>query len=142
MIQDAYSELFALHEEDSWSLGKDALITFFRAADASSAIVGERQANTFTALASLAGYGAKPEPRAQATRPRANTAASRAPKSASTTHGATNGTLTKSLSGPTQPNVGFSVRIEINLPATNDQDVYDKIFRSLRTNLIDAPAGA
>jgi hypothetical protein len=32
---------------------------------------------------------------------------------------------------------GVTVRVEINLPVTDDQSVYDKIFKSLRANLID-----
>jgi hypothetical protein len=29
------------------------------------------------------------------------------------------------------PNFGLTVRIEINLPATGDQETYDKIFKSI-----------
>ncbi len=32
---------------------------------------------------------------------------------------------------------GLTVRIEINLPADASQDAYDKIFQSVRKNLID-----
>jgi hypothetical protein len=34
--------------------------------------------------------------------------------------------------------VGLTVRIEVNLPASGDQETYDRIFKSIRTNLIDA----
>jgi hypothetical protein len=37
----------------------------------------------------------------------------------------------------TEQNVGLTVRIEINLPATGDQDTYDKIFKSIRENLLN-----
>jgi len=30
-----------------------------------------------------------------------------------------------------------SVRIELNLPATDNQEVYDKMFRSIRENLLN-----
>ncbi len=33
---------------------------------------------------------------------------------------------------------GLTVRIEINLPADADQETYDKIFRSIKENLINA----
>lgn len=33
--------------------------------------------------------------------------------------------------------VGLTVRIEINLPAVDDQDTYDKIFKSIRENLLN-----
>lgn len=55
LVQKAYSGLFELHGPESWKLDKDALITFFRGTDGTSAIVGARQANTFATLASLAG---------------------------------------------------------------------------------------
>lgn len=32
---------------------------------------------------------------------------------------------------------GLSVRIEINLPADGSQETYDRIFRSIRENLLD-----
>ena len=35
-------------------------------------------------------------------------------------------------------NVGLTVRVEINLPADGDQETYDRIFKSIRENLIDA----
>ena len=34
-------------------------------------------------------------------------------------------------------NFGLTVRIEVNLPAQADQETYDKIFSSIRKNLID-----
>jgi hypothetical protein len=37
-----------------------------------------------------------------------------------------------------QRNVGLTVRIEVNLPAAGDQETYDKIFRSIRENLLNA----
>jgi hypothetical protein len=33
--------------------------------------------------------------------------------------------------------VGLTVRVEVNLPANGDQETYDRIFRSIRENLID-----
>jgi hypothetical protein len=32
---------------------------------------------------------------------------------------------------------GLTVRIEVNLPAEGEQQTYDRIFRSIRKNLID-----
>jgi hypothetical protein len=32
---------------------------------------------------------------------------------------------------------GLTVRIEVNLPATGDQDTYDKIFKSIRENFLN-----
>ena len=33
--------------------------------------------------------------------------------------------------------VGLTVRIEINLPAVADQETYDRIFKSIRENLLN-----
>jgi hypothetical protein len=33
--------------------------------------------------------------------------------------------------------VGLTVRIEVNLPAAADQETYDRIFRSIRENLLN-----
>jgi hypothetical protein len=55
IVQEAYSELFKLHGDDAWQLSKPSLSTFFRQSDGTSAIVGDRQVATFTALAELAG---------------------------------------------------------------------------------------
>jgi hypothetical protein len=47
-----------------------------------------------------------------------------------------NGTLAKhDVLNPA--NVGLTVRIEINLPADGDQDTYDRIFKSIRENLLN-----
>jgi hypothetical protein len=34
--------------------------------------------------------------------------------------------------------VALTVRIEINLPASGDQETYDRIFKSIRENLLNA----
>lgn len=46
--------------------------------------------------------------------------------------------LAKPPPAPNEPHVGLTVRIEINLPADGDQETYDRIFRSIRENLINA----
>ena len=60
MIETAYADLFSLHGKESWNLSDDKLISFFRGADHTSAIVGQRQAGTFQALAGLCGHGELP----------------------------------------------------------------------------------
>ena len=54
-IKSSYDELFELHAEGAWALDRDALISFFRGSDQTSAVTGARQALTFQTLASLAG---------------------------------------------------------------------------------------
>jgi hypothetical protein len=39
--------------------------------------------------------------------------------------------------GGSERTFGLTVRIEINLPSSGDQDTYDKIFKSIRENLIN-----
>ena len=55
LVESAYADLFSLHGENAWNLQSDKLISYFRNTDQSSAIVGQRQATTFQALAGLAG---------------------------------------------------------------------------------------
>ena len=139
-VQDAYAGLFELHGEKSWSLDNDSLIAYFRGTDQTSAIVGKRQANTFRALARFAGYGdsrdAEAKGRPTKTVEKKKTTSRRtvdtppsAKKDASNEHH-------KALSKDSS-RVGLTVRVEINLPAEGDQDTYDRIFKSIRENLLN-----
>src|SRR6266496_231157 len=140
VVKAAYVDLFALHGDATWTLDLNALITVFRPADQSSGIVGRRQANTFRTLAALSGHG-----EASAPKLRTSTKASK---------GAGKPTIRSVKKVRTEPTVqlpggataavdsgssafGLTVRIEINLPADASQDAYDKIFQSVRKNLID-----
>lgn len=130
--------MFALHGDGAWELDTDQLIGFFRGADQTSDVVGRRQASTFQALASFAGHGevaapAKPgkpkEPKAKQVKP-ANGKAAKVAVQPDSGAGA---------GGNVQPrDVGLTVRIEVNLPAVADQETYDRIFRSIRENLLNA----
>ena len=42
-----------------------------------------------------------------------------------------------SRSPNTESNVGLTVRIEVNLPADGEQETYDRIFKSIRENLLN-----
>ena len=137
-VRDAYSGLFELHGDSSWDLQNDQLISFFRGADQTSAIVGKRQASTFRLLAQFAGHGDPPDP--EATGRSAKTPVRKTPKRKESTRlppksdatKAEDDSRTKHLS-----RVGLTVRIEINLPAEGDQATYDRIFQSIRENLLD-----
>jgi hypothetical protein len=138
LVKDAYKELFELHSDAAWDLSFDSLIGFFRNADQTSDVVGRRQASTFQALAGLAGHGeapaaAKPratkEPKPKNNKPpKQTTAASTQPLAA---------TLS-TVNNPQQRDFGLTVRIEVNLPPAADQETYDRIFRSIRENLLNA----
>jgi hypothetical protein len=143
LVRSAYSELFALHSDDSWTLEQGKLISFFRGSDESSAEVGRRQAITFQALAALSGYS---EIRASSKTQNAKTTAKKTPQISARPQVKK---ITPAVSTPKfeqnapasverkARDLGLTVRIEINLPAVADQATYDMIFKSIRENLID-----
>lgn len=143
IVKGAYSDLFSLHGDGAWSLDQDKLITFFRQTDHSSQLVGGRQAGTFRALAAYSGQvDGSPAPKQKA-KPQSKSVASKVPaRKASATavpikEAVGNNTGHSSHSLGSSGGVGLTVRVEINLPATGDQDTYDKIFKSIRENLLN-----
>jgi hypothetical protein len=134
MVKSAYKDVFALHKDAAWSLPSSRLIGFFRTTDKTTSLVGQRQAATFQVLAGLAGHGrtlevgvSKPLLKPKAAKPKPEKVA----------------TGGKTLSGRTlvgrDLDVGLTVRIEVNLPPSGDQETYDRIFRSIRENLLNVP---
>jgi Family of unknown function (DUF5343) len=138
LVKSAYKELFELQGDVAWQLDDDKLIGFFRATDKSSAIVGRRQANTFQTLASLAGHGEVVAPKTSKPKAPKNDSKPAVIKPAGSAAQPTSlGAM--SPGGKVQSaDVGLTVRIEVNLPAAAEQDTYDKIFRSIRENLLNA----
>ena len=143
LVKEAYEELFELHGDAAWALDKSALTQFFRTTDHSTSVVGSRQATTFASLAGLSGHGSESEAARDVPPPRASRAEREPPskkmpaapaETARTPSGSSGGPPT--LAQEAQ-RVGLTVRIEVNLPANGDQDTYDRIFRSIRKNLID-----
>lgn len=146
LVRGAYKDLFDTWSDQAWTLDRDKLIGFFRTSDESSARVGAQQAATFKALASLAGHGEAPaEPRAAAVKSRKTGAAEKAPRNRVAKlpemklplEAGQNSHITGLNGGNGQPSL--TVRIEINLPVSEKQEVYDSIFRSIRTNLLNEP---
>lgn len=146
IVERAYGDLFSTFGERAWTLPRDRLIAFFRATDHTSARVGAQQALTFQALARQAGkitttavaVAAAPRPKKSVAsgrapeKRRAGTDVSAKPVSAIPQPVPTLGTPSDTpSSGP-----ALTVRIELNLPVADDQSVYDRIFRSIRENLI------
>jgi hypothetical protein len=146
LIQSAYADLFGLHGDSAWSLPTDKLISYFRNTDHTSAIVGQRQASTFQALSALGGKSdgasraAVPKPK------RSETLLPKAAKSAAASKRASVEPMTATPASPSpvppkiEPNasaMALTVRVEINLPAGGDQGTYDRIFRSIRENLLN-----
>jgi hypothetical protein len=148
LVKPAYEALFDLHGEDAWKLPTNKLIAFFRNHDHTSDIVGKRQATTFQALAALCGQAdeasrlpstkvkktdsapraarAKTSPQPKVPEPSINLIEERSP-AASRTNG-----ISEQGNG-----MALTVRVEINLPAGGDQETYDRIFKSIRENLLN-----
>ena len=145
IVKTAYADLFSLHGEGAWSLDDSKLITFFRQTDQSSELVGSRQAGTFKALAAYAGH-VDPVAAQKAKTNKREAKAIPAKKTKLASKGAavsipstvqTNAGTNANASDSGNRNLGLTVRIEINLPATGDQETYDKIFKSIRENLLN-----
>ena len=137
VVKNAYKQLFDDHGDAAWQLDTNALITFFRQTDESGGIVGARQAATFKALAALAGHGEAPTVRASGTRkarePKAAQSKSNTRAATPEQHGESSVLTKEAAAGQ----FGLTVRVEVNLPAEADQETYDKIFQSIRRNLIN-----
>ena len=136
-VKKSYSGLFELHGDKSWSLDNDQLMSFFRGTDQTSAIVGKRQADTFRVLARFADYGDPPDVETKASPTKL--IEKKSPKQKVPTPRRVQNDAPKEGHDATPRNssrVGLTVRIEINLPAEGDQDTYDRIFKSIRKNLL------
>ena len=137
MVKGAYSGLFELYKDDAWTLSGDKLQSFFRGTDQTSELVGKLQTATFQVLAAFAGHGELPT--ASSTKASASKsngtpkAAKAAPKPQAKAE--VKAEKPEPVTGKSG-DFGLTVRIEVNLPPGGDQDTYDKIFRSIRENLL------
>ena len=144
-IKAAYSELFSLYKEDSWLLDESKLMTFFRQTDQSSELVGKRQTSTFRALAGYVGLGGQPAAQQKPKGPKRSekgkgttVKAAKAKVQKDTRDVAFEGEGESGVGVGTAKQMGLAVRIEVNLPAGGEQETYDRIFRSIRENLLNA----
>jgi len=109
-----------------------------RSADHTSAIVGQRQAGTFQALAGLSGHGTVlAQKSATPARRAANKVARKAAKKPKSEAAADPGHAETPPQRRNARDMGLTVRIEINLPAAPDQETCDRIFKSIRENLMN-----
>jgi len=140
VVEQAYSELFALYGTAAWDMDRASLTQFFRSSDHSTDIVGSRQAGTFLTLAALSGHGDKPITKESS--PRKSATPVSAPKAEKAAAGTRKETPVKSHAEASprisEQRVGLTVRIEVNIPADGDQKTYDAIFSSIRKNFIDS----
>jgi uncharacterized protein DUF5343 len=140
MVKKAYHALFELHSDQSWSLPKDELITFFRHSDQTSDAIGGRQASTFQVFAALSGHGEVAEKREKSGTSNTTTRGNSTIKGKySKPSNQSTKTILEAELTPGDPVVdfGLSVKIEINLPSDASAETYDNIFKSIRKNLID-----
>jgi hypothetical protein len=139
LIEAAYNDVFSLFGSDTWNEPQDKLVGFFRQADKTSQVTGERQARTFVALCELSGKRTGHPTAAAAPKTKATTSKPKASKPAPLKATPTAAIQMPMQNPPTSVGGGLSltVRIEVNLPASADQTVYDSIFKSIRENLID-----
>lgn len=151
LVKPAYEALFELHGENAWNLPVNRLIGFFRNHDHTSDIVGKRQASTFQALAALCG---QVDESAQGVPPRVKRADSSTPKAPRPKPAAKAKAKVAEIAAPIEAELpaithkgngvatsgngmALTVRVEINLPAGGDQETYDRIFKSIRENLLN-----
>lgn len=145
-MRTSYSLLFDEMGDDAFDTERDELTHWFRAADKTSSLVGQRQASTFQTLAALAGHGEMPVARSSTTKKAAakstapTTAGKKAPpkvkdgKGTKSDGGAATGGGNP-IANPGQ-GVGLTVRIEVNLPPGGDAETYDSIFASIKKHLM------
>lgn len=142
LVSNAYSELFAHFGEHAWTLDLDRLISFFRAEDKTSGVVGKRQAQTFRVLSGLTGHAPAAVARAdegegrrvpRVRPPRTDVARSGKARVVATANEGEVVHHASAIAANGGPNV--TVRIELNLPVTEKREVYDLIFSSIRANL-------
>lgn len=145
-VRSAYSQLFD-EMNDALQADRDTLIHWFRGADKTSALVGQRQATTFLTLAALAGHGELPQARANGQKTSSSSGSpAKKPKASSTARSvakpeAPASELLTAQSAPVavgsgDREVGLSVRVEVNLPAGGDAATYDAIFASIKKHLM------
>ncbi len=139
LVKEKYADLFRHFGDDAWTAEKSKLVSYFRTTDSSSATVGNRQAGTFLTLAGLAGHGEIPVARPRGTNGDQNGRAggSKPRRQTSRKSRVTPGATPGDDSSASARQFGLTVRIEVNLPENGDQEQYDRIFRSIRENLID-----
>jgi len=138
LVEVSYAGLFELYGTESWHLGNDDLITFFRKSDQTSEAIGRRQAATFKIFAALSGQAELP-----AVKTSKSKSFSGAPtKKAKDSHLRVEPENQNSQNREKMPvagrrEFGLAVRVEINLPPDGSKETYDNIFKSIKENLLN-----
>lgn len=135
IVKTAYGDLFETMGDDAWASDRSSLIGFFRVHDETSEITATRQAIAFETLASLSGHGESVRPKAQKSRPQGNGKKGKTLGKAAIEK--QHHEILPGAEGGSPREFGLTVRVEINLPAQGDQDTYDRIFKSIKENLLN-----
>lgn len=137
LVKIAYQELFALHGDKAWELPTDKLISYFRSTDKTSSVIGQRQASVFQVLAGICGLREVQVQKVASPGRRTEKKVATKKVNPAKTSMKESSTVVPELSRKSEKGMGLTVRIEINLPAVADQDTYDRIFKSIRANLLN-----
>jgi len=116
-IKNAYKELFETYP-DAYRKDKEALRNFFASQTGKAENTIEKMIQTFKALCELADFESNSEEY-----PHNEVVPSREG-------------LTTLMEKQTPKGLTINVNIQLQLPATTDEEVYDKLFRSLKRNLL------
>src|SRR5690606_34914138 len=147
MVKEAYRDLFDQFGEAAWTLSRDELISFMRAADRSSTRVSDQQAVTFQALARHAGHGTSKFRSVSAGRRHLAGSMRGVPPAgdAESLQGAASFEPPTAVAAPSVDLDGIAsgrrLGITINLPTTADPAVYDASFGSMREHLFGGRGG-
>lgn len=138
VVKSKYESLFENYGDRSWSLDRDSLINFFRVEDDTSALTAKRQAIAFETLSALSGHGETPTARSYNKKEKSTSNREKKTNNSKSSTSKSSKTVPKveTLRRPPK-DVGLTVRIEINLPAQGDQETYDRIFKSIKANLLN-----
>jgi hypothetical protein len=134
-IRGAYADLFALYP-DAHRKDGEALRNFFRAHSSGGEQVQGKLVQTFQVLAEFADFDA-PAPEPSELAPRRAEKQHRKPKEAKPEAGDQS---RHEDNGPSFPGVALNVNIQLQLPATSDGEVYEKLFGAMRKHLIGLSA--
>ncbi len=122
-IRQAYADLFSLYP-DAHRKDAEALRNFFRANTSAGEQAQTKMLQTFQVLAEFADFDAEAPSSTPATQ-----GASKAKKDNAQGGGTNSG-------GAASPGLTLNVNIQLQLPATVEGDVYEKLFAAMRKHLV------
>jgi Family of unknown function (DUF5343) len=120
-VREAYSELFKIHPNAN-DKDNEALMSFFSTRTKAGARVVDLTISTFKILCGLGDFKAEVpdivlQPGEPKDKPRAEA-------------------ITKQVTGQPGKQLVVNINIELQLPATENADIYDKIFEALKKHLL------